>query len=109
MAKNRGSAGCTTRLRLTRTGIAVEPVYLGKPYPLIYEYALSLLCERYGLATPPDPHRIVMVGDSLTADSRGGKRSGLTTALVLTGITTAAQAESAVPELRPDLVFATLG
>lgn len=94
---------------LAEMGITVEPVYLGKPYPLIYEYAVTLLKQRYGLPEKLDPHRIIMVGDSLTADIRGANRSGMTSILVLTGITTAAQAEAAEGECRPELVFPTLG
>lgn len=94
---------------LAEMGIAVEPVYLGKPYPVVFEYAITLLRERYGLPDDLDHHRIIMVGDSMTADICGANQCGLTSVLVLTGITTAAKAEAAEAEFRPQLVFPTLG
>jgi len=94
---------------LAEMGIDVQPIYLGKPYPAIYDYAVSLLQERYGFPEIPEMRKIVMVGDSLTSDICGANRLGMTSALVLTGITTAAQASAAEAELRPHFVFNTLG
>lgn len=58
-----------------------EVVWIGKPYPEIYQSA------RARLGSPPD-NRIVCVGDSVEHDIVGGARAGLSTALVGTGIVT---------------------
>jgi HAD superfamily hydrolase (TIGR01459 family) len=52
---------------------------IGKPYPAIFEAALEL-------AGKPDHASVVCVGDSLEHDIAGGRRAGLATALVLSGI-----------------------
>ncbi len=53
--------------------------WFGKPYPAIYAEALRRLAD-------VDRRRIVCVGDSPAHDVLGGKRAGLATALVRTGI-----------------------
>ncbi len=58
----------------------VEPVIIGKPETTLIEVAL----QRLGL-TAKD---VVMIGDNLETDIRGGVNAGLRTALVLTGIST---------------------
>ncbi|MEO9779778.1 MAG: TIGR01459 family HAD-type hydrolase [Sedimentitalea sp.] len=57
-----------------RTGIA--PVFLGKPFPEIFELALA----RFGGSVPPE--RVLMVGDTLHTDILGGAQAGFATALV---------------------------
>jgi len=94
---------------LEEMGIPLTPVYLGKPYPSIYDYAVTLLQERYAVPRPQDLSSIVMIGDSLTSDICGANRVGMTSALVMTGITTAARAAEATLELKPKLIFNTLG
>ena len=56
------------------------PEFFGKPYPAIFDMALS----RAKAARPDvtDPARIVMVGDTLHTDILGGAAAGLHTALV---------------------------
>jgi HAD superfamily hydrolase (TIGR01450 family) len=51
----------------------------------------------------------LMIGDRLDTDVQGGRAARLTTLLVLTGITDAAELLAAPPGLRPDLVGADLG
>jgi len=86
---------CTNpdKIALTRTGTkfgagAIAQAYeamggqvtwIGKPYPEIYQFALSKLSD-------PANHRIVCIGDSVEHDIAGGHRAGLSTALVQTGI-----------------------
>lgn len=53
--------------------------WVGKPHPLIYQLALTLLD-----GIPPD--RILCIGDSPAHDIRGGADAGLRTALVRTGL-----------------------
>lgn len=73
----------------------VEPVVIGKPSRLMFQFAL----ERLGAT----PEQSAMIGDRLDTDVLGGQRAGLTTILLLSGVTTSASlAESPV---QPDLVF----
>lgn len=72
--------------------------YAGKPEPGFF---LSL-CRRMSF----DPKRCLIVGDNLESDIAGGQSVGMTTALVLTGITTAEEAKS--HRVRPDLVVKDL-
>jgi arabinose operon protein AraL len=75
------------------TGHSVEAV-VGKPSPIILEVAL----ERLGLGAP----ECVIVGDRIETDIAMGKRLGLATVLVLTGITQAG--DPRIAEAAPDLV-----
>ncbi len=54
--------------------------FIGKPNPLIMRTALKKIDVHSGDA--------VMIGDNMTTDIRAGIESGLTTVLVLTGVTT---------------------
>lgn len=92
-----GQARCI-RLLLHEMGIEIEPLYLGKPYPAIYDFA----ARKLGVA---DRSRILCVGDSLASDIRGANNAGMHSALVLSGITSEKQAEAAAGEFRPRLVF----
>lgn len=55
-----------------------EVEYFGKPYPLIFDFALKNI-------DAPD-NRIIMIGDTLETDILGGKSYGIKTALTMTGI-----------------------
>ncbi len=70
------------------------PVVIGKPETAILEMALRLM--------PPEGE-VVVVGDRLDTDILAGQRLGATTALVLTGVSTRAEAEAAAHG--PDLIF----
>ena len=76
------------------TGKTVE-VVVGKPSPIILEGALQTL----GV----EARDCVMVGDRIETDIVMGKRLGLTTVLVLTGITR--PDDPRIAELHPDLVL----
>ncbi len=71
---------------------------VGKPEPVMMVQAL----KHIGVA----PMQAVMVGDRLDTDILGGIRSGMTTALVLTGVETPATA--AASAIRPDYVLRDL-
>jgi len=75
------------------TGKTVE-VIVGKPSPIILEVALATL----GVAAAD----CVIVGDRIETDIVMGKRLGLATVLVLSGITR--PGDPRIVELRPDLV-----
>lgn len=72
-------------------GHEFEPVYLGKPYPRIFEHALHYLRHQHGSHLGADPSRIWVIGDSLSADIKGANGVGFRSVLVLTGITKAAR------------------
>jgi 4-nitrophenyl phosphatase len=58
----------------------VTPVIIGKPEPIIYQQALTLL----GI----DPEATVALGDRLETDILGAVRTGIRSIMVLTGIST---------------------
>ena len=82
-------------------GHHLEPVYLGKPYSPIFEYAHHALEKRLGRSV--DRHRVLILGDSLTSDIPGGRDFGYLTGLALTGMTN--QTMLARSKLKPDYVF----
>lgn len=79
------------------TGATVECV-VGKPSPIILEVALRALD-----VTAAD---CVIVGDRLETDMAMGKRLGLATVLVLTGVTRAG--DPGIAALGPDLVLGSV-
>ena len=85
-------------------GHDVEPIYLGKPYEPIFLTNHHRLEGQLGRPAPRD--RVLIVGDSLASDIRGGIDFGYRTALVLTGVATLDMARSS--DVRPDLVFEAL-
>ena len=76
----------------------VNPVFTGKPEPLIFRYAL----ERLGTL----PEETLVVGDNLETDIRGGRDAGMDTLLVFTGVT--APADCLSSEVRPTHVLEDL-
>ncbi len=80
------------------TGAKVD-VIVGKPSPIILEVAL----ERLGVTAS----ECVIVGDRLETDMAMGKRLGLATVLVLTGITR--PDDPRIAEVGPDLVLRSIG
>ncbi len=77
----------------------VEPIVVGKPEPLALEQAM----HRLG-ATPANT---AILGDRLETDILGGRRAGIKTILVLTGISSAPEA-AAYTEAPPDWIYADL-
>lgn len=89
-------AGMTAAVEAV-TGRSVE-VIVGKPSPIILEVALAAL----GVGA----RDCVMVGDRLETDILMGKRQGLATVLVLTGVTRADDPRLA--EIVPDAVLPSI-
>lgn len=58
----------------------VTPQFFGKPYPAVFDMALTR--ARAVRADVTDPARIVMVGDTLHTDILGGAAAGVQTALI---------------------------
>jgi 4-nitrophenyl phosphatase len=88
-------AGSTQAFMEAATGQSA--VVIGKPGRLMFVEAL----QRVGGTTA----NTAMVGDRLNTDIAGGKAAGLTTILVLSGISTR---EEAVGDLKPDYIFADI-
>ncbi|MBO5308542.1 MAG: HAD-IIA family hydrolase [Lentisphaeria bacterium] len=90
---------------LKDAGHIIEPVYLGKPYSFIYECVSPFVEKNFPGLQIREPRRVMMVGDSLASDIRGGNGAGFTTCLVLTGITSLELAQSAENERKPEYIF----
>lgn len=75
----------------------VEPFVIGKPEP----YSL-LKCLELADAKPEEA---AIIGDRLDTDILGGRRAGLQTFLVLTGVATRAEAENAPPQMKPHRII----
>ena len=71
--------GTGTFLGAITAATGVEPTIIGKPSPLIFKVAL----DKLGLPS----EKVVMVGDQIDTDILPAKKLGLTTVLVLTGLT----------------------
>jgi HAD superfamily hydrolase (TIGR01450 family) len=84
-------------LAAVEVATGVEATVIGKPEPFVFEMARQAL---------PECERIAVVGDTLSSDIAGAKRSGLDAILVLTGTSTRDDLVDAV--LQPDLVLGTL-
>ena len=89
-------AGMTAAVEAV-TGLTVETI-VGKPSPIILEVALASLGVGAG--------ECAIVGDRIENDIVMGKRLGLATVLVLTGVTRAD--DPRVAEIAPDLVLPSL-
>jgi 4-nitrophenyl phosphatase len=77
---------------------SVNPTVIGKPEPIAFELAL----ERLGA----DRRHTAMLGDRLDTDILGGQRAGLTTIMVMTGVSTPDELEAST--VKPDYAFAGL-
>ncbi|MBC8102161.1 MAG: HAD-IIA family hydrolase [Cytophagales bacterium] len=78
----------------------VVPDVIGKPETL----GLKTILDR----AKARPEEAVMIGDRCDTDVLCGNRLGVPTVLVLTGVTTEAQALAAPPEQQPGRILATL-
>lgn len=83
----------------------ITPVFLGKPFPEIFDLALARFAE------PVLPNRVLMVGDTLHTDILGGAQAGFATALVtaygsLAGLDVVAAIEASA--INPDFVVETI-
>jgi len=82
------------------TAAEKEPLLIGKPSP----EAGKLITHAAGV----EPHEAVMVGDRLETDIEMGRRAGLLTCLVLTGISSRQEAEALPPESQPHWIVDTI-
>ncbi len=86
-------------LAALQVGTGVAPTVIGKPEPIMYQQAMSLLGA--------DPAETVAVGDRLETDILGAIRAGLRSLLVLSGISTQADVERTTD--RPTWVLPDIG
>lgn len=77
----------------------VNPLVIGKPQPIL----LQLAMEKLGA----NPDGTAIIGDRLETDILGGREIGLTSVLVLTGISDREELETSPSQ--PDLVFEDIG
>jgi 4-nitrophenyl phosphatase len=91
--------GAGTIVAAIQTATSVEPIVLGKPEPGLFEVGVQRLG---GLPL----EQVAMIGDRLDTDVVGGHRAGLRTILVLSGVTT--PAEAAAASNQPDATVADL-
>lgn len=96
-----GGVAEALRLWLRAQDVDIAVTYFGKPYPALFEYGL----KRVNIAMP---ERALMLGDSLRGDIAGANNAGLTSGLMLTGISTLESAEKASGSARPDYIFDAL-
>lgn len=83
-----------------RNAVEIDPEVIGKPHPPMYELAAEVLGSR--------PERVLAVGDRLETDIEGAVATGMSGALVLTGVHGAADAAAAAPHRRPVYVLSDL-
>jgi 4-nitrophenyl phosphatase len=90
--------GAGATLAYLEAATSVPPLIIGKPEPYLYTFSI----ERLGT----QPKETLAVGDRLETDILGGQRIGCPTVLVLSGVTTAAEAQHWQPQ--PNLVLPNL-
>ncbi len=78
-----------------------DPYVAGKPNPL----GILHMMEEAGAARGD----VLLIGDRPSADMVTGRRAGVETCLVLTGVTSAQEAETLSGDLKPDYVVEDLG
>jgi 4-nitrophenyl phosphatase len=86
-------------LAALRAATDVEPIIIGKPQPEMMTQSMA----RMG-GSPADT---AVIGDRLDTDILGGQRAGLTTLLVLSGVTSDAGWRGA--DIQADYVFDEIG
>jgi 4-nitrophenyl phosphatase len=97
-------------------GAAIEaatgasPIVIGKPSPIMMNYALDRLNHLHRLNPPMTFKNIWSVGDNLRTDISAGQRVGSVSCLVLTGLTTEDNVQNLVADtgIRPDKIFPNL-
>jgi 4-nitrophenyl phosphatase len=90
--------GAGATLAYLEAASGVRPVIVGKPEPHLYRFAI----DRLGA----EPKNTLAVGDRLETDILGGQRTGCPTVLVLSGVSSAAEAARWQPQ--PALILPNL-
>lgn len=87
--------GAGAVMALIEVASGVAPVVVGKPEPIIFQEALARLAA--------DVSSTAMVGDRLETDILGAQRAGLSSILVLSGVSTRADIDTS--GIQPDYVY----
>ena len=90
--------GSGSWISVIQTATNVEPIIAGKPFPFLMELSL----EKLGTSK----EETLVVGDRLETDIAAGQSVGCPTALVLSGVSTKAQADAWNPKM--DVIAASL-
>ena len=90
--------GNGTLVSAVHTAVGQLPVVAGKPEKAIFETAL----KQFGTSSA------VYIGDRLDTDVLGANRSGIASALVMTGVTTRKELLAAKADSRPTYILGTL-
>jgi len=83
--------GAGAWISVITTATEVEPIYAGKPFPFMMELSLERLGTKKEVT--------LVVGDRLETDIAAGQAVGCPTALVLSGVSTKAQADEWKPKI----------
>jgi HAD superfamily hydrolase (TIGR01450 family) len=78
----------------------VKPFFCGKPEKIFF----IELCNRLKV----EPTRCVLIGDNLESDIGGARSVGMTSVLVLSGVTTRGELEALAPSMQPDHIIESL-
>ncbi len=92
--------GCGALTAMLAYAADVKPVFTGKPERVFFEE----LCHRMGVPA----ERCVLVGDNLESDIAGARAVGMTTILVLTGVSRREDVERAAADKRPHAIIEDL-
>jgi len=79
----------------------VRPLVIGKPEPLLLDEAAR--------AVGADPHDAVVIGDGLGTDIAAARAVGARSVLILTGVSSRAEADALPADLRPTAVASDAG
>ncbi len=90
--------GAGSMVAAIQTASSATPTIIGKPHRAMFDLALEIL------KTPRE--QTAMLGDRLDTDIEGARAAGLTTILVLTGVSTREEAEAA--KVKPDMIYSDL-
>lgn len=90
--------GAGSFLAFLQAATGVVPTIIGKPEPYLYNFAM----QRLGTS----PAETLAVGDRLDTDILGAQRAGCPNVLVLSGVSTLAEAQAWQPQ--PDLILSSL-
>ncbi|MCC6442619.1 MAG: HAD-IIA family hydrolase [Armatimonadetes bacterium] len=89
--------GGGTMVAAIETATSVAARLIGKPETI----TIDLILKQEG----GRPREAYMIGDRLDTDVLVGKKAGIKTVLVMTGVTTPEEMRAAPPEMRPDIVI----
>lgn len=90
--------GAGSIMALLEAATGVSPTIIGKPEPYLYRFSMERLGTR--------PEETLAIGDRLETDILGGQRTGCPTVLVLSGVSSAVDAEQWQPQ--PNFILPNL-